>query len=139
MEKLMIFVTDEGRDIQESGLTLDQVEDILVDNSSLNGGWTLSAILNIQFDPFSTLGAKANGDEPFDVYESVPSFGYSSTISVVSPVSSGFGTTEEDYFPLVVSTEGYAWSINTVRQGGVASDDLLAAFVASALETLNPL
>ncbi len=116
----LILVTDEDRDILDEQLTFSTILTDLEERRAL-----LNSVISGRFigeDDQITLGTDAEGN----AYLADGNGDYT-TIPLV--LASGDGTTKSDYIDLSLATQGAAWDINQLREGGNTATSFTKAFV----------
>jgi len=118
----IILVTDEDRDILSgSTLTKDNILDRFLTKKTL-----LNAVVNSRFTDGAlspALGIDAKGN----AYTADGSGGFTKATGGNSGSSSG--TTESDYVDLAIQTQGAAWDLSQLREGGLTADSFTRAFI----------
>ena len=126
--KQIIFISDEDRGVLRSDLSFDIISQKLTDvgyilNVAVNQGFLTS-----KNDPRFALGLRGDGE----------SYTFNQSSSALFSVSQGgvqsssdlfdFGSTYEDYVQLAFATQGVAWDLNQLREGGDYSIAFTNAF-----------
>jgi hypothetical protein len=121
--KQFILITDENRDILDPTLTYGQ---ILADLT--NASVVLNAVVNQAFDQ--------DGRQAFGLDWSKMAYltannskGFVSAHDGRAVPEAGDGTTFDDYVTLALETEGAAWNLQLLRQGGKIAKSFTKAFI----------
>ena len=132
----IILITDEDRD--NAGNTLNFTNILAAMNAQ---DAILNVVVNNPFFESDGTTAAIGVDSDGFAYTKDGSGGF--TTSVGGIVGNGVGTTEIDYVPLALATNGAAWNLNDLRAGGFTADSFTAAFieikVAEIIEDVNPI
>ncbi len=119
--KNFILVTDEDRDNGNNALTSQNIL-----NRLQNSGTLLNAVVDATFRDRN--GTRALGiDSKGSAYLADGSGGF--TKSAGGTAISGFGTTIPDYVDVALATNGAAWDLNQLRQGGNLAQSFTTGFI----------
>ena len=127
--KLIIFVSDEDREVLRSDLSFDVLAKRLNDagfilNVAVNQGFLISLD---ESPPLFALGV--GGDGQSFLFNQTSSNLFSTSHGGLSiPSNFDFGSTYEDYVQLSFATQGFAWDLNQLREGGDYSIAFTNAF-----------
>lgn len=132
----IILITDEDRDNAGNTLTFNGILNAMKAQDAI-----LNVVVNNPFFESDGMTAAIGVDSDGFAYTKDGSGGF--TTSVGGIVGNGFGTTEIDYVPLALGTNGAAWNLNDLRAGGLTADSFTAAFieikVAEIVEDVTPI
>ena len=127
--KQFILITDEERDILETGLNKTNILNMIEDSQ-------LSGVVSEGFesvDSIPAIGMDSNGNAY--VYDPLSPNLIRLVIGGARPIKdTSYATTNEDYTDLVLSSEGSIWDLLLLRQGGQVAEAFTEAFVQATIE-----
>lgn len=132
--KQIIFISDEDRGILRSDLSFDDLSQRLKDS-----GYILNVVVNQGFlsskkDPLFALGLRGDGQS--FIFNQSSSVLFSTTGGGLQSPPEFFdsGSTYEDYVKLSFTTQGVAWDLNQLREGGDYSIAFTNAFTQAKID-----